>query len=368
MTDPGGDMHQSEALSPHSGKMQGVTGPLLTIVLAGMLFWLRDLDVHVPNPVLFFANVIVFSAFLGGVWAGLASVAITLVFALLYWSVPGQPLQYSTVDLERLAVLALTMPPLGGLVGWLRAAYDRKQRALVKQNAQLADELQRRVALEERQRDVEHILRHDLRSPLNGIITIPQLLQDDDNLTAQQREMLAMVATAGRKMLSQINSSLELRKIEDGSYTLQLQSCDPARILKDNFKILAMSGYKDKPTFTFTEHVPVILETDCRLLDVVVENLLGNALEASDPGSPVVVESGEEMGDCVITIANNQPVPEEVRQRFFEKYVTAGKAGGTGLGTYSARLMTHAIGGSLTMETSEQDGTKVMIRIPLGKA
>lgn len=366
MADVCGDSHPTPAFSPQPRGCQGVAGPLLTLALAGALLWLQNAGVKVPNPILLYANFIVLSAFLGGIVYGLASVAIVLAFALIYWSIPGQLFQYAPRDLERLSVLLLTMPPLALLVGWLRGAYERKQQELVEQNVQLANELQRRVALEEMQRDVDHILRHDLRTPLTGIISIPELLLDDDNLTASQRELVTMTAVAGRKMLSQINCSLELRKIEEGSYALQVTACDLGQILQDNFKILAVGSHVDQPKFRLRVHKPVRLQTDCRLLDVIVANLLCNALEASDVNAPVVVDLGEEQGECVIAIANNRSVPVEIRPRFFEKYVTAGKDGGTGLGTYSAMLMTTALGGTLAMETSEEAGTKVTIRIPLG--
>jgi signal transduction histidine kinase len=168
-------------------------------------------------------------------------------------------------------------------------------------------------------------------------------------------------------MLSQINNSLELRKVEDGSYTFQAQPCNPAKIIQDNFEVLALSGYANNINLNFTERTPVTLRTDCLLFDSIISNLLHNAIDASDAGFPVSVELSEEMETCVITIANNRAVPEEIRQRFFEKYITAKKSGGTGLGTYSAFIMTRAIGGNITMETSEQFGTKVTIRIPLGK-
>ncbi|OLN24530.1 diguanylate cyclase/phosphodiesterase (GGDEF & EAL domains) with PAS/PAC sensor(s) [Desulfovibrio sp. DV] len=366
MADACGDNRRTQAQCPQKKGWQGVTGPLLTLALAGTLLWLGKVDVHVPNPVLFFANLIVLSAFLGGICSGLASVAVTFAFVLIYWSAPGHVLQYAPRDLERLAVLALTMPPLGLLVGRLRLAYERKQRELVAQNVQLATELTRRAALEEMQRDVDHILRHDLRTPLTGIISIPELLLEDGNLTEKQRELLDMVSVAGSKMLNQINSSLELRKIEDGSYTCQPEPCDPARILQDNFRILSVRSPAGRPRFRLLAPEPVLLQTDCRILDAIVANLLGNALEASDRDAPVVVELVQEQGECVIAIANNRPVPEEIRSRFFEKYVTAGKVGGTGLGTYSAWLMTTALGGTIAMDTSSEAGTKVTVRIPLG--
>lgn len=344
-----------------------VAGILLTLALALALTGLRPFGFVLPNPVLFFADLIVLSALLGGVRAGMASVLVTLAFVLLYWSVPGHFLRYSPVDQKRLLVLALTMPPLGFFVGLLRQAYDRKQRELVERNARLTEELKRRAELENMQRDVEHILRHDLRIPLTSIISIPGLLLEDDNLSEEQREMLTMVSSAGRKMLGQINSSLDLRKIEEGSYAFVAQPCDPARILRDNFDVLVASGQTEKTMLRLVEDVPIRLETDERLLDIILSNLLRNALEASDKGCPVVVELDESNGECVISVINNRPVPEEMRPRFFEKYATAGKAGGTGLGTYSAYLMSRAIGADISMETSEQCGTTVTVRVPLKK-
>ena len=52
---------------------------------------------------------------------------------------------------------------------------------------------------------------------------------------------------------------------------------------------------------------------------------------------------------------------ESIRDTFFQKYVTLGKEKGTGLGTYSAKLMTEAMGGSITMESSEEHGTTVRL-------
>ncbi len=364
MTRCPGDGESTKTHGPPKTRWKTLSGPLATLALAGILFWLDALDVHVPNPVLFFANAIVFSAFFGGMAAGMASVAVTLGFALVYWSVPGQLFHYVPRDVSRLIVLAMTMPPLGLLVGWLRRAYERKRSELADQNAQLVDQLRRRAILEEKQRDMERILRHDLRSPLTGVISVPEVLAEDDNLTTEQRRMLSMISAAGRKMLGQINNSLEMAKIEDGSYEPDASPCDPAMVLRENFNILTLGAPADAVAFHLVEPVPLVLVTDRRILDVILLNLLRNAAEASDPGSPVVVNVRADRDDCVITIANNRPVPEEVRPRFFEKYVTSGKPGGTGLGTYSALLMTRALGGDIAMETSDR-GTRVTLRLPL---
>jgi PAS domain S-box-containing protein len=241
-------------------------------------------------------------------------------------------------------------------------------RLLVMCSLQDVTELRR---LERVREDVERIIRHDLKSPLNGLINIPLLLLEGKNLNAEQRELLAVVATAGRKMLNQINCSLEMYKIESASYLFQPTPCAPVKILRDNAALLTLSMGLDPDRIRLWTHglggtgEVASFQSDPVLLDLIMMNLLRNALEASGPQEPVLVDVSTDDGMLVISIANSQSVPQEMRQCFFEKYATAGKVGGTGLGTYSAAIMTHAIGGVITMETSEAHGTKVTVRLPL---
>lgn len=231
---------------------------------------------------------------------------------------------------------------------------------------------ERRVAeLLTREKDVEHIIRHDLKSPLAGLISVPLLLMDDENLTTDQRQMLGMVAVSGRKMLNQINSTLELRKVEDGTYTLEPQECYPVKLARENIEILVVSKGIEPALFLVREHGPttegsgLVVQTDGLLLDIILMNLLRNAVEASDSGSRVLVDISADDKECAIAISNSRVVPVEIRERFFDKYVTRGKVGGTGLGTYSAAIMTRAIRGTISMETSEESGTTVTVRIPI---
>ncbi|MCP4757778.1 MAG: ATP-binding protein, partial [Proteobacteria bacterium] len=66
-----------------------------------------------------------------------------------------------------------------------------------------------------------------------------------------------------------------------------------------------------------------------------------------------------------IAIHNAGAIPEEIRDTFFDKYVTFDKMGGTGLGTYSAKLMVETIGGGIGLETSAKDGTTITVTLPI---
>ena len=65
-----------------------------------------------------------------------------------------------------------------------------------------------------------------------------------------------------------------------------------------------------------------------------------------------------------IVLTNQGAVPESIRERFFEKYVTAGKPKGTGLGAYSARRIALAHGGDIAMTTDDATGTVVTVCLP----
>ena len=96
-------------------------------------------------------------------------------------------------------------------------------------------------------------------------------------------------------------------------------------------------------------------------------NLLQNAFDASPKGSRIEIDLEAHETFATFSITNPGVVPEEIRERFFEKYVTAGKQGGTGLGTYSAKLCAETQGGSIKMETLPDQRTRITITLQVMK-
>jgi ABC-type amino acid transport substrate-binding protein len=93
-------------------------------------------------------------------------------------------------------------------------------------NTALRREIERREELERMRADVEQIIRHDLVTPLSGLIGIPELLETEANLTPQQRELLRHAATSGRRMLATIRMAGDLARMEKGTYNVVKADCD----------------------------------------------------------------------------------------------------------------------------------------------
>jgi signal transduction histidine kinase len=92
-------------------------------------------------------------------------------------------------------------------------------------------------------------------------------------------------------------------------------------------------------------------------------NLVRNAVEAS-PREGEVGVSITRNGSYFFDIHNQGVVPEQVRDRFFERYATYGKKGGNGLGTYVAALIAKTHGGSVRFTTNEEEGTHLLVELP----
>ncbi len=222
--------------------------------------------------------------------------------------------------------------------------------------------------------DMARIAQHDLKSPLNGIINLPVLLKMSDNLTEKQIKRLDLIESAGYKMLNMINNSLDLYKMEQGTYTFLPAAINLLTIvnkiseeywsvMQSNLKQIEIvnPGKSDGTDLSDASYFTVL--GDELLCYSMLANLVKNAVESSPRSSVITITLDDSQG-AEIRIHNSGRVPLEIEDIFFDKYSTAGKQGGTGLGTYSARLMARTQNGEITMTSSDQEGTTLFIKLP----
>jgi signal transduction histidine kinase/DNA-binding response OmpR family regulator len=246
-----------------------------------------------------------------------------------------------------------------------RERLDDLVRQLEEQNKSLREAFQLRE-------EVERIARHDLKTPLASIATVPRLLRERRALAPEDDELLGTVERAALRVLSMVNLSLDLFRMEEGTYRLRAQAVDLGALAQTVSRELeAHARSKQVRLAVELPELPVYAQGEELLCYSTVANLVKNALEASPDGGEVRVQVrrlSDGNGDALaLDIHNAGQVPEEIRGRFFEKYATHGKRGGTGLGAYSARLMARVQRGSLRM-TSDPAGTTLSLRLPLWQA
>ena len=241
----------------------------------------------------------------------------------------------------------------------LRAAYLELQRM----NRQLTE------AAEFREQ-VEQITCHDLKNPLTSILTFPRLIIDQGGLTEKQKAWMEYIEGAGLRMLEQINSSLDLFRIERGLYELPLDDVDLLKTvrntMRDQFASCHGKGQQIDLRVDGRPAQPddrMVVQGEELLLYSLVANLLKNAYQAAPFGATISVSFDTKRRS--MELRNPGEVPPEIRDRFFDKLVTGGKPGGHGIGTYSARLITELHGGRIEVGFSEPGHTTVTCHFPV---
>ncbi|WP_341678877.1 hybrid sensor histidine kinase/response regulator [Niveibacterium sp. SC-1] len=216
--------------------------------------------------------------------------------------------------------------------------------------------------------DVDQIVRHDLKGPLASVVGLTQDLIENSTLRSEQCDQLRLIESAALHTLDTINLSAELYKIEAGRFELQPRAVPLARIIRrlvfTACKIYAAKGLEITLRSVDGLEAEAEARGDPGFCHSLLQNLLKNACEAAPVGSRIVLTLSA-VEAITVSIENSGVVPIAIRSRFFDKYSTAGKEGGTGLGTYSAKLLTEAQGGSIVMETSdEQNLTRLTVCLP----
>ncbi|MCS3471104.1 CheY-like chemotaxis protein [Pseudomonas sp. JUb42] len=240
---------------------------------------------------------------------------------------------------------------------------------LVEQRNDLQQQYDTMMELEQLREESSCISRHDLKAPLCNILGLARSLLEGGNLLPRQLQMLHSLEADSQNLLGMIDLDGDIYKIETGSFELKPVTvellplvrslCDSARLTYQAKKLTIEVAAQDT-----SESAPVLASGDALLCFSLLNNLLKNACEAAPEKSRVRLTLTPT--DPIELVIENQPaVPATFRSRFFEKYASHGNSRGTGLGTYSAKLLAEAQKGSLELEVDDEANlTRLRLQLP----
>ncbi|HET7158556.1 MAG TPA: hybrid sensor histidine kinase/response regulator [Burkholderiales bacterium] len=231
--------------------------------------------------------------------------------------------------------------------------YSQKKRI----EAQLG-ELQRALRLNE---TFAAVLGHDLRNPLNAIAMGAEVL-----LRSSTDEKLTTVATrirsSTRRMAKMISQLLDVARIRSGGVSLEMHSGDLMQLC--NTMRDELEGDTGRVAISSSGDTGATFDVD--RMSQVFSNLIGNALQHSEPGSKVSVTLDGANDKLVsVQICNQGVIPAERLESLFEPFQSHGASkAGLGLGLYIASQIVRAHGGELKVRSSDQEGTVFSFDIP----
>jgi len=212
---------------------------------------------------------------------------------------------------------------------------------------------------------------HELRTPLNAVIGFSEALRLEIGREGTPAEYVTAIEEAGRRLLSMIDSILEVSGTEQGIPPGH-DAFDLASALRVLLRSIAAEAQEKKVTTTTSlPPEPVRLLLDARRFHRVMEALLSNAVKFTGQGGKITIRAWplEEGGLSLDVSDTGIGIAEQDIPRAFEPFtqLDTGNArhhAGTGMGLYLARTLAVAMGCAMSMRSEPGKGTTVTLTIP----
>jgi signal transduction histidine kinase len=206
-------------------------------------------------------------------------------------------------------------------------------------------------------------LMHDLRNPVASI----RMAADLVGMNHSDEETNHCCNGIRLQCDRLVDMATELLEFSRGETKLHLAPTTTSEFLAQ-FQTLNEEYFRRHANLEFVvEAKSAELEIDSMRLIRVVQNLVTNAVEAigTKPGGRIEIQALVDDGIFTLSVSDNGPgIPEAVRGRIFEPFVTYGKKSGTGLGMAIVRNVVIAHGGTVTFSTEIGRGTMFLVQLP----
>ena len=211
---------------------------------------------------------------------------------------------------------------------------------------------------------------HELRTPLNSILGYAQLLDEDAAIPEARKHAVRVIRRGGDHLLSLIEGTLDLARIEGGKLTLEPGPLRLRESLQQIARMFELQAAGKGIAFAaeIDAQAPELVRADERRLRQILINLLGNAVKFTREGRVVFrLRYAREM--AVFEIEDTGPgMPPDELARVFEPFArgsAAGHAGstGTGLGLTIGKMLTDLMGGEMTVQSHPGRGTCFRVRL-----
>lgn len=238
--------------------------------------------------------------------------------------------------------------------------------------AQFVAGLVRRLRQEQREAEVERArsallsaVSHDLRTPLASIAGAAEALSEPDLGDEDRSELVELIQTEARRLDHLVENLLHMTRLEGG--IILDRAWQPLEAVVGDVVTRLEGRCGALPVqVELPENLPPV-PMDAALVDLVLTNLLGNALRHA-PGSAVEIGAIAEGRHVAVWVRDQGPgVPQADRAHIFDKF-TRGRGvrrgGGAGLGLAIARAAVQAHGGALTLEDTPGGGATFRFTLP----
>ncbi len=215
---------------------------------------------------------------------------------------------------------------------------------------------------------------HELKTPLNSIIGLTEIIINKSDLTDKDKERLEVIQRSGKRLIELINNLLDYSQIESGKLKPEFSEFSLNEFVNDIVFEIEPLVIKKNLRFVLNRKFDSELKiySDKKKLFQVFINLIGNAIKFTEDGYiELTINQEEEKNVIIFTVADTGiGISESEKEIIFEEFRQADgsssrKYGGTGLGLSISKKIVELLDGKIWLESKLNSGTKFFVQIPL---
>ena len=210
---------------------------------------------------------------------------------------------------------------------------------------------------------------HELRTPLNSILGYAQLMGEDQAVPPHRKQAVNVIKRGGEHLLSLIEGTLDIARIESGKLTLNVRPMHFADCIHEMTGMFEPQAAAKGLGFRFEAQgsLPEVVRADEKRVRQILINLLGNAVKFTSSGEVLLrVRYARELATIEIQDTGPGLSADEISQ-IFEPFARgsspAQAAPGAGLGLTMAKMLTDLMGGELTVASTPGEGATFRVRL-----
>ncbi len=219
---------------------------------------------------------------------------------------------------------------------------------------------------------------HEIRTPINGIVGMAELLADSD-LNEEQKECAITIQSCAESLMLVIEEILEMAELEAGRLTVENSIFDLRKFMAEAVSFYRRRAERKGLRFAFVvdDGVPALVNSDPKCIGQLLGSLLDNAIKFTENGTIVVKVSGQDAPDAragakgvVVSVRDSGiGIPAEKHALIFDRFSQADSSstrpyGGTGLGLAIARQLAELLGGAIGVESALGKGSNFWFSLP----
>lgn len=238
--------------------------------------------------------------------------------------------------------------------------------------------LEKTLELDKLKTDFFSNISHELRTPINVILSTLQLssmyLNNDDipNKALKMGRFNNIMQQNCRRLLRLINNLIDITKIDAGYMDVHLQNCNIISVVENI--VMSVAQYVESKGISLvfdTDTEERIMACDPEKIERIILNLLSNAVKFTQSGGNITVSIAAKEEKTVISVKDTGiGIPEDKRSLIFERFRQADQSltrnyEGSGIGLSLVKSLVEMHGGTIRLDTEYNNGCNFIVELPV---